>query len=146
MRKNAFWLAIPLCLSAVSCAPREGELAFDFTEKEISSGDYVTVSKGKAESYRFIGGVPEGVSLEESTGLITYGPEVLNGTQLLYKALSKTQESDAVVLTLTQKEEEGEVAFSNLTNRLTRSPSVKRFPIPFPPPSPGSRWIPLPGS
>lgn len=119
MRKNAFLLAIPLCLSAVSCAPAERKLAFDFTEKEISSGDYVTVSKGKAESYRFIGGVPEGVSLEESTGLITYGPEVLNGTQLLYKALSKTQESDAVVLTLTQKEEEGEVAFSNLTDRLT---------------------------
>lgn len=124
MKNNAFWLALPLCLSAISCAPSEEGLAFDFSEKEISSGDYVTVSRGKADSYRFIGSVPSGVHLEENSGLITYGEEVLSGTQLLYKAVSGKKESDAVVLTLTQPEVEGTISFSNLTKRLTNGDKV----------------------
>lgn len=126
MKKNvaALW-TLPLCLGIASCAPSsQGELRFDFSEKDISSGDYVTLSQGKASSYCFIGSVPSGVSLDSSNGLIEYGKEIPAGTQLLYKAVAGKKESNAVVLTLTQPEEEGEVVFSNLTSRLSSGDRV----------------------
>ncbi|HBS02367.1 MAG TPA: hypothetical protein DEA63_00625, partial [Firmicutes bacterium] len=126
MKKNvsALW-ALSLCLGIASCnSASSGELLFDFSEKDISSGDYVTLSRGKASSYRFIGSVPSGVSLDSNSGLIEYGKEIPAGTQLLYKAVAGKKESNAVVLTLTQPEEEGEVVFSNLTSRLSSGDRV----------------------
>ena len=130
MKKNisALW-TLSICLGIASCnSASSGELLFDFSEKDISSGDYVTLSRGKASSYRFIGSVPSGVSLDSNSGLIEYGKEIPAGTQLLYKAVAGKKESNAVVLTLTQPEEEGEVAFSYLTSRLSGDRVYARCP------------------
>jgi translation initiation factor IF-3 len=67
----------------------------------LKNGDKVKVKENlKGVTYSFVGEVPQGVSLEDSEGLITFTDATYNYSQVLYQATYKDIKSNLVVLTL----------------------------------------------
>ena len=119
MKKILFFLPV-LCIPFLaSCSSSPSTLTFAHDEYDIYSGDSVTVIEHNADvNYTFIGEVPSGVTLDSSSGVITFGDDLLNASQVLYQAYNDNFSSDMVVLTLYHEQKEGNLSFLNLTDKI----------------------------
>ena len=99
------------------CSTQVNKLTFESDMYTVKNGDKVTVKeKVKGVTYSFVGEVPQGVSLVDTEGLISFTDATYNYSQVLYQATYKNIKSNLVVLTLTHDVEIAELTFVNPTN------------------------------
>jgi len=109
-----------LALLAISACQGTNEITLTFSKSEYSvrSGEAVTVKESHdGVSYAFLENV-QGVNLESKTGVITFGEDVVNDTQLLYQASDGEKKSDIVVVSLTKDVAAPTLTFANLSSSI----------------------------
>ena len=104
--KKLLYLLSTLIFSASllsGCSSKENGLTFSQDEYSIYSGDKVVVKQhSKDVVYSFLGKVPDNVSLNENSGVITYSEDVPNYSQVLYQAKKGELVSNPVIINLLQ--------------------------------------------
>ena len=119
MKKILFLLPLLLVGTLSSCSQINYTLTFEQDEYEVSNGDTIRVTQHDDKvDYRFVGEVPEGVTLDEDNGIISFVDTVPNSSQVLYQAYNDVAESDMVVLTLLHEQKAGTLSFLNLTDKI----------------------------
>lgn len=91
-------------------------ISFDKSEYVIHSGEAVTCPG--ASSYAFFGKVPDNVSVDEKSGVISYSPDVQDNTQVLYVARNDERTTEPVVITLRQAVQTPSLSFANPISRI----------------------------
>lgn len=115
MKKYVLLSVLFLGTSLLSgCSKPVTKLTFESDMYTVKNGDKITVQENvKGVTYSFVGEVPQGVSLVDNEGLITFTDATYNYSQVLYQASYKNIKSNLVVLTLTHDIEAAELTFVN---------------------------------
>ena len=110
---SSLFVSLPL-LSGCQQGPTN--LAFERNEYCIYSGDKVTLEGiPSGVTYKFYDKVPNGLTVDAKTGLITY-ENIPNYTQVLYTAVKGNIQADPVVLTLLDEVVVPELTFVETTD------------------------------
>ena len=110
---SSLFVSLPL-LSGCQQGPTN--LSFERNEYCIYSGDKVTLEGNPSGvTYKFYDKVPNGLTVDAKTGLITY-ENIPNYTQVLYTAVKGNIQADPVVLTLLDEVVVPELTFVETTD------------------------------
>lgn len=120
-------MVLSMALGMFGCGNGQAAaLGFDSTEYSIYSGDSVTARTTLKEpiEYRLAGEAPDGVTVDKDSGVITFGSDLLNGTQILIRAFCGALETLPVVVKLNQPSVKPEISITNVSEYLLDGDAV----------------------